>query len=653
MKIKRQLIGLVMLCAVCLFGYNADQSRAAKQAEPTLEKIDMTKWQYNEETDVYWQTGIVYCGTPADETYENLGIYVPGAYLTGTVNDDGTYTCEINDSGTAGSFTAETAPMVLPVNTPGYAAMAAPTGYVSEAATYTDAGFVYVYAGCRGRDAGAPAGVTDLKAAIRYIRYTADLIPGSTDRIFSFGMSGGGAQSALIGATGDSELYTPYLEAIGAVSGVSDAVAGTMAWCPITNLDYASEAYEWNLGVTRTGLSEEMQELSDAMAEQFALYINELGLRDENGNVLTLTVSEEGIYQAGSYYEYLKSVIEGSLNHFLADTTFPYTAASGGKGGFGGFGFGGRAAENGELPDGEPADEAANGTFGGRGGKGDFAADGEPGGKGIGGRGDKGGELSAKNGETPDLDGEAFGFGGGDRDFSGETPDLGGGLPDFDEAQDYTAIDDINRNEVSGGVNLSGTYETAQDYIDALNEKTTWVTYDSETNTATITGIADFVSALKLASKDLGAFDALDESQGENVLFGYGDGAGAHFDAVMAELLSDNAEYGAAYAEDLTRTDALGTSVTDRVNMYNPLYYLSEYYDGYQTSSVASYWRIRSGINQSDTALTTEVNLALALENYGADVDFETVWGQAHVEAERTGNSTENFIAWVKECYQG
>lgn len=88
----------------------------------------------------------------------------------------------------------------------------------------------------------------------------------------------------------------------------------------------------------------------------------------------------------------------------------------------------------------------------------------------------------------------------------------------------------------------------------------------------------------------------------------------------------------------------------DRVNMYNPLYYLCEYYDGYKTSEVAAYWRIRTGINQSDTALTTEVNLSLALENYGAAVDFETVWGQAHVEAERTGDSTENFIAWVIEC---
>lgn len=588
-----------------------DSSVSEVQVKTNLDKIDMTQWQYNEENDVYWQTGISYCETPADETYENLGIYVPGAYLTGTENGDGTYTCKINTDGTVGGFTAETAPIVIPVDTPGYSAMAAPTEYGNSTSAYTDAGFVYVHAGCRGRDAGAPAGVTDLKAAIRYIRYTSDIVPGSTDRIFSFGMSGGGAQSALLGATGDSELYTSYLDAIGAVSGVSDAVAGTMAWCPITNLDYASEAYEWNLGVTRTDLSDDMQELSDAMAEQFALYINELGLTDVNGNSLTLTASEEGIYQAGSYYEYLKAVIEESLNNFLADTTFPYTAGSGGKGGnFDNFG---------DLPDGE-----IDGTFEGRGNKGDFDIDGEPDGKEI---------IGGKNGVKGDL------------------TDLDGELPDLNGTDDYSAIDDINRNDVSGGISLSGTYETAQDYIDALNADTDWVTYDSATNTASITGIADFVSALKIASKDLGAFDALDESQGENILFGDGDNTGDHFDSVMAELLKDT-EYAEEFDEDMARTDALGISVTDRVNMYNPLYYLSEYYDGYQTSTVASYWRIRSGINQSDTALTTEVNLALALENYGADVDFETVWGQAHVEAERIGDSTSNFIAWVVECCQ-
>lgn len=611
MKLRKQMICLLMICAVLLSGCSAGPNSADTQTETEVSKVDMTKWQYNAENDVYWQVGIVYCSSPADKNYENLGIYVPGAYMTGTANSDGTYTCEINPSGTVGGFTPETAPIVIPVDTPGYAAMAAPTEYTGSTASYTSAGFIYVHAGCRGRDAGAPAGVTDLKAAIRYIRYTKDTIPGSTDRIFTFGMSGGGAQSALLGATGDSELYTPYLDAIGAVSGESDAVAGTMAWCPITNLDYASEAYEWNLGVTRTDLSADMQALSNAMAEQFALYINKLGLTDEGGNALSLTASEEGVYQAGSYYDYLKAVIEGSLNNFLADTTFPYTAASGSKGGFGGpGGFG-------DLPDGE-----MDGDFGGRGGKGDFGMEGIP-------------------------DGEDFPGGKGDK--KGDLPDLDGEQPDFGNIEER---DDINRNEVSGGISLSGTYETAQDYIDALNAKKVWVTYDSQANTATITSIADFVSALKLASKDLGAFDALDKSQGENTLFGYGDGKGAHFDAVMAELLKDSTEYGAAYAEDLARTDALGVSVTDRVNMYNPLYYLSSYYEGYQTSQVASHWRIRTGINQSDTALTTEVNLALALESYGAYVDFETVWGQAHVEAERTGSSTENFIAWVIECCQ-
>ena len=395
-------------------------------------------------------------------------------------------------------------------------------------------------------------------------------------------------------------LYTPYLEAIGAVSGVSDAVAGSMCWCPITSLDYASEAYEWNLGVTRTGLSEDMQALSDAMAEQFALYLNALELTDTDGSPLTLTASEDGIYQAGSYYDYLKTVIETSLNHFLEDTTFPYTVESGGKGGFGDLGGGLPELPEGEAPDGAP-------DFGKGGGRGGF-----------------------------------------DGPMDGDLPERDGAAGDID----YSEIDGIDRVETSGGVTLSGTYETAQDYIDALNAEGTWVTYDSASNTAAITSIADFVRALKPASKNVGAFDDLDEAQGENILFGDGSGVGAHFDAVMAELLAGS-DYEAAFAEDLARTDALGNSVAYRVNMYSPLYYLNHYYEGYGTSHVASYWRIRSGINQGDTALSTEVNLALALENYGATVDFETVWGQGHVEAERTGTSTENFIAWVVACCQG
>ena len=109
-------------------------------------------------------------------------------------------------------------------------------------------------------------------------------------------------------------------------------------------------------------------------------------------------------------------------------------------------------------------------------------------------------------------------------------------------------------------------------------------------------------------------------------------------------------EYESAFAEDLSKQDDIGNTVDYRVNMYNPMYYLCDYYSGVGSSDVAKYFRIRTGINQGDTALCTEIDLALALTAYGSEVDFETVWGQGHTEAERTGSSTDNFIAWVNEC---
>ena len=599
-----RLLSALMCTTLLVCGSGAASADAAgdlleeTEAVTNLPKVDQTAWQYNADDDVYYQIGISYCETPADMAYETLAIFVPGAYMDATDNGDGTYTCEMNPDAAVGAYTAETAPIVMPINTPGYSAMAALTSYSSFTA-YTDEGFVYVHAGCRGRDAGAPAGVTDLKAAVRYLRYTDDVIPGNAERIFTFGMSGGGAQSALMGSTGDSALYDAYLEEIGAVTGVSDAVLGSMCWCPITNLDTADEAYEWMMGVTRSGLSEEEQQISDQLAEAFATYINSAGIKDPDGAVLTLSESEDGIYQAGSYYEYMKTVIEESLNHFLEDTEFPYDASSASGGGRGGFGGG--------MP-------------GGFGGQSPFG----------------GGQRPGRGEGAPNFD-------------VGQKPD-GGTMP---EDVSFEDIDDITRNETTSGVSLSGTYETAQDYIDALNAEREWVHYDAATNTATITSIEDFVLACKSASKNLGAFDQLDGGQGENTLFGYGDGNGAHFDATLAGILNElGSNYAADYAEDLTKQDSAGNTVDYRVRMYTPLYYLLESSEGYQKSTVAKYWRIRTGIAQGDCALSTEMNLALALENDERveSVDFETIWGAGHTQAERSGNSTDNFIDWVNAC---
>ncbi len=524
---------MVTLTAAALFSGCAKQSDSAAEntvpettvASPVtkLPKLDMSKWAYNADSDMYYQLGIIYCETPADESYEQLAVFVPGTYMSATDNGDGTFTCALTDKKEENGYTAGNAPIVMPINTEGYAAaepltkevVTAHEGILEEIAEYTSQGFVYVCAGCRGINEGAPLGAADLKAAIRYIRYCDDVIAGDAERIFVYGMSGGGALSSVLGASGDSDLYAPYLDVIGAVQGVSDAVAGVMAWCPITDLDTANAEYEWMMGCTRSGRTEEWNAISDKLAAAYADYVNSAGFTDENDNALTLEKSQKGIYQAGSYYDYVKSVIEKSLNNYLEDL----------------------------------ADSQA-----------------------------------------------------------------------------------------------------VQEYVDSLNAENKWVLYDNSAKKATVTSVEDFVKTCKKASELPVAFDWPGSG---NTLFGKSKGRGAHFDSILAGILTDiNSEYAAEYKDDLKKTDSFGYTVEQRVNMYTPLHYLLKSRDGYGSSNVAKYWRIRTGIEQPTTSLTTEINLALALMHCDGvkSVDFETEWARTHEYAERSGDSTENFIDWVEFC---
>ncbi|MCR5624856.1 MAG: hypothetical protein K6G11_06375, partial [Lachnospiraceae bacterium] len=68
----------------------ATQVKYANAAATTnLSQIDMSAWSYNSSSDVYYQTGISYCESPADSSYETLGIYIPGAFMNATANSDG------------------------------------------------------------------------------------------------------------------------------------------------------------------------------------------------------------------------------------------------------------------------------------------------------------------------------------------------------------------------------------------------------------------------------------------------------------------------------------------------------------------------------------------------------------------------------------
>ncbi|MCD8050007.1 MAG: esterase [Clostridia bacterium] len=569
--------------------------------------FDQSAWLYNSTYDVYYQTGVVYCTDPYDTSYESFGIYVPAAYMNMTSNGGGTYTFNSFTDTAVGSYTAQTAPIVIPVNTSGYSAQSAPTGFSSGVTAYTSEGIIYLYAGCRGRDTtngGAPWGVTDLKAAIRYYRYNSDSLPGNTDRIFTFGHSGGGAQSSLVGASGDSDLYYPYLYSIGAAgveydeatdtysSTLSDATYGAMCWCPITSLDYADAAYEWMMGQysssgtradgTWTAL------LSDDLSTAFAEYINSLTLVDESGNALTLSDDGDGIYTSGSYYDYILSRIEYSLNDFIDSYT----------------------------------DEDGNFSY----------------------------SSSSSGGGSEDPGGDSSGPGG-----SSGAPSTPFSL-------------------------FASGYTSASDYLLSIDENygtdSAWIIYDETEERYTITSIEDFVLyGSKSASKDVGAFDDLNKSQAENYVFGSGANDPAHFDSCMASLLSENAAvYAAAdssvsesdilsYAEEYlddcesyTASSLLNISSQYRQNMYNPMYYICQDYAGYGTSSIAPHWRINTGITQSDTSVTVETNLYLALcedisDGTVSDVDFAMHWAQGHTEAERAGaDSDECFIAWLEEC---
>jgi hypothetical protein len=518
-------------------------SVSSASGQTTSYDIGADKWNYDSSNNVYYQMGLNYCTSPVSSAYQTMGVFVPGNYFTGVKNSSGNYTCSVNAAGAQGSYTSSTAPIVLPVNTPGYAGQKAPTSYsYNSLSTFLSAGFIYVWAGMRGKDvtAGqAPWGVADLKATVRTYRYNKDKLPGSSDKMFSFGMSGGGAQSAVMGASGDSPLYTPYLTAMGAPlkdangNTLSDAIAGSMCWCPITCLDIADEAYEWNMGQffsssTRSS-STWTSALSSDMAVSFAEHLNSLGLKN-NGTDLKLSASSTGTYLSGTYYDYLVSVVTESLNNYLSDT-------------------------------------------------------------------------------------------------------------------------------------YGTTTSSKASYVSGLG---TWASYDSSSDQASITDLSGFIKAKKNASKPVGAFDGPAKGQGENTVMRYADATSStsHFDAFEKKLLADNAskystlsgyvDYNSDFTADFSATDPVGQTVECRSNMYNPMYYLNSTFAGYKSATVAKYWRIRTGINQTDTALTTETNLALALKAYSSvsSVDFATVWGLGHTQAERTGSANANFVTWVNSCCQ-
>ncbi len=242
--------------------------------ERILEVPDGTSVRYRSYERLYYVTHIV------DSAYQYLNIYVPE-----TAYED-----------------HENRPVFLKTNVGGYRAGKVSQPSVRDATGFAlQKGYVVVVAGSRGSDSRvttpsgevytgrAPAGLVDLKAAVRYLRHNADVLPGNMERIITDGTSAGGAMSSLLGATGNHPAYEPYLQELGAAPERDDIFAA-VCFCPITDLDHADMAYEWLYNRTNRGvrnLTAEEMAVSDQLAAMYPFYLNGLGLETPDGTLLT------------------------------------------------------------------------------------------------------------------------------------------------------------------------------------------------------------------------------------------------------------------------------------------------------------------------------------------------------------------------------
>ena len=339
---------LKFLMLFCLFGsmlFAAQKTTKTVKNEYDL-KFNPNKY-VSKETEINGQKikyrayeNIVYVKNPEDKDYQNMNIYIPEEYF---------------NNSSIGSYNSNNAPIFFPNTVGGYMPGKADTVGLSRdgkanSLTYAlSKGYVVAAPGVRGRTltdskgnyiGKAPAAIVDLKAAVRYLYLNDEIMPGDANKIISNGTSAGGALSALLGATGNSTDYLPYLKEIGAAD-TRDDIFAVSAYCPITNLENADSAYEWMYNgvnsysrmeftkntsakeyndrslthsTVQGNLTEDEIKISNRLKALFPIYLNSLKLTDDRGNLLTLDKNGNG-----SFKYYLATIIKISANNALKD----------------------------------------------------------------------------------------------------------------------------------------------------------------------------------------------------------------------------------------------------------------------------------------------------------------------------------------------
>lgn len=278
---------------------------------------------------------LTYVANPVDANYQSMNVKVPvqvdGKDVDATnapilfANSVGGY-MSANVNGAAGGM--RSAPPA------GMTGGGASSGVSRNTDLALAAGYVVVQPGCRGRDnqtgdgvyyGKAPAAIVDLKSAVRYIRYNKGIMPGNPDWIVSTGVSAGGALSALLGASGSSSLYDAYFKQMGAAH-EDDSILASACFCPITDLEHADMAYEWEFGATPVNDKLVDQDLSQQLRAAFAEYQASLKLTG-TGGFGPITADNYGDYLVPTYLvpaanKYLRGLTDDQRTTYLSSNNW-------------------------------------------------------------------------------------------------------------------------------------------------------------------------------------------------------------------------------------------------------------------------------------------------------------------------------------------